>query len=148
MAWVPGAFYVSVAWLAKDLRTYGYPLITTQGMLIGGLLCNAAGVLLTGYAFDRGAPAIFVNAGVAVIGGAAGFAALPFVGKSAAVAWAAMCAFQVIVGAGKANAGLPCTRIYKPLEVREEQGEGLSGELRWCAVYCAADGNWGKQERP
>ncbi|KIZ07913.1 Alpha-ketoglutarate permease [Monoraphidium neglectum] len=112
---ISGAFYVTVSWLAKDLRTYGYSLIVTQGILIVSLVPNALGLLTGGKLIDAGVPAIQLNAATVVIGTGLGFAVYPCVGYSVAHAWGLVSMFQYIIGIAMANVGMPCTRIYEPL---------------------------------
>ena len=116
MAWVSGAFYVTVSWLAKDLRTYGYPLLQTQGLLIVSLIPNAIGLLVVGNLIDRGVRAIWLNAIIVIIGSALGFAVFKSVGKSLPAAWGIVCLFHLFIGGAMANVALPCTRIYEPLQ--------------------------------
>jgi hypothetical protein len=115
---VSSAFYVTVSWLAKDLRTYGYPLIATQGLLITSLLPNALGLLLVGMALDRGLPALWSNVVTVVIGTALAFPVFWGVGKSLAAAWMLVAVFHLVIGGAQSNSLLPCTRIYEPLSVR------------------------------
>jgi hypothetical protein len=112
---VSGAFYTTVSWLAKDLRTYGYPLIMTQGILITSLVPNALGLLLVGMALDRGAPALWLNVLLVLIGSALGFCIYWGVSQSLATAWGLVSLFHLVIGGAMANVALPCTRIYEPL---------------------------------
>lgn len=116
MAWVSGAFYTTVSWLAKDLRTYGYPLLSTQGILIVSLIPNALGLLLIGFLIDRGVPAIWSNACLVLAGSGLGFLVYWGVGKSLASAWGLTAMFHLVIGGAMANVALPCTRIYEPLQ--------------------------------
>ena len=113
-----GAFYTTVSWLAKDLRTYGYELIQTQGILITSLVPNAIGLLLVGILLDRGAPALWLNAALVVVGSALGFAVYKGVSVNLATAWGLVSMFHLVIGGAMANVALPCTRIYEPLSVR------------------------------
>ncbi|KAI8467401.1 MAG: major facilitator superfamily domain-containing protein [Monoraphidium minutum] len=115
MAWVSGAFYTTVSWLAKDLRTYGYPLLMTQGILIVSLIPNAVGLFAIGFAIDHGVPALLSNAVLTAVGSALGFAVFWGVGRSLAVAWGLTALFHFVIGGAMANVALPCTRIYEPL---------------------------------
>jgi hypothetical protein len=102
-------------WLAKDLRTYGYSLIVTQGVLVVSLIPNAIGLLTGGMLLDAGVPTIHLNAVVVVIGTGLGFAVYPSVGISVAYAWGLVSMFHFIIGIAMANVAMPCTRIYEPL---------------------------------
>jgi len=116
MGWVSGAFYTTVSWLVKDLRSYGYPLIQTQAMLIVNLLVNMVGLVGAGYLFDRGMRPLLSNAVFVTIGVALGFAVFKSVGTSLPTAWGVLCVFHFVLGGAMANVGLPCTRIYEPLQ--------------------------------
>lgn len=81
------------------------------------LLCNAVGLVATGYAFDRGLRALCANSAAVVVGAALGFAVFKGVTGSLAAAWGFTCLLHFFVGCGMACLGLPLTRIYEPLEV-------------------------------
>ena len=95
---VSGAFYTTVSWLAKDLRTYRYALINTQGLLITSLVPNALGLLLVGMALDRGAPALWLNALLVLVGSAFGFCMFWGVGQSLSTAWGLVSLFHLVIG--------------------------------------------------
>ncbi len=137
---VSGAFYTTVSWLAKDLRTYGYPLIKTQGLLITSLIPNAIGLWIVGRLIDSGVRPLRLNAAIVVIGVGLGFAVFKCVGQSLGVAWGLVCLFHLVIGGAMANVALPCTRIYEPLQVR--------GRAGWLVGYfggsiCGQLGGWG-----
>jgi len=116
MAWVSGAFYTTVSWLAKDLRTYKYPLIQTQALLIVSLIPNAIGLWAVGRAIDKGAKALWLNAILVAAGTALGFSVFKCVGWSMGFAWGLVCVFHLVIGGAMAVVALPCTRIYEPLQ--------------------------------
>ncbi|KIZ00773.1 Alpha-ketoglutarate permease [Monoraphidium neglectum] len=115
MSWVSAAFYLTCSWLAKDLRTYGYPLKMTQGILIVSLIPNAVGLFLGGLALDRGLPALYSNMALVTAATALAFPVFYGVGRSLAAAWCLVPLFQLFVGAVQVHSLLPCTRIYEPL---------------------------------
>jgi hypothetical protein len=137
---VSGAFYTTASWLVKDLRTYGYPLMQTQTLLIVSLLVNMVSLLSVGYLMDKGLRPLRANALFVVVGVAVGYGVFMSVGKSLPTAWGVVCAFQAVLGAGMANVGLPCTRIYEPLQVRclsASLGGGRAGERQAeRSVFC------------
>jgi hypothetical protein len=112
---ISGAFYTTVSWLAKDLRTYGYSLIATQGILLTSLVPNALGLLITGILLDRGVPALLLNAVLVTVGSGLGFAVFWGVSQSLATAWGLVSLFHLVLGMAMAAVALPCTRIYEPL---------------------------------
>jgi hypothetical protein len=143
---VSGAFYTTVSWLAKDLRTYNYPLLQTQAILIVSLVPNALGLLLVGWAIDRGARAILLNAAIVAIGIPMGFAVFKCVSRGLPAAWALICCFHLVIGAAMANVALPCTRIYEPLQRTSgfsfgyNSGYGVLGGLSPLAVAAIKSG--------
>jgi hypothetical protein len=151
MAWISGAFYTTVSWLAKDLRTYGYSLIATQGILLTSLVPNALGLLITGILLDRGVPALLLNAVLVTVGSALGFAVFWGVSQSISIAWGLVSLFHLVLGMAMAAVALPCTRIYEPLSRTTgfsfgyNCGYGVIGGLSPLAVSAIKAGLSGSQ---
>ncbi|GBF92045.1 hypothetical protein Rsub_04392 [Raphidocelis subcapitata] len=116
MAWVSGAFYTTVSWLAKDLNHYGYSLVSTQGILVCSMIPNFLGLATMGAAIDAGLRVLWSNAALALAGSALGFAVFSGVSVSLGAAWGLVALFHFVIGLAQANVALPCTRIYEPLQ--------------------------------